>query len=179
MAGRPRKRLGVAKAGSGIQDDGTWSPAFEGQRPPFAPGNTAATAKHRFFARITRDEDGEEIAEVADWLADQVPPEHPEAPLILLASMWVRWSRGSTYLMNTNADLWPKALLHHLPVVENSMARLMRGLAMTSEGAAAVGLQVAQRRRVEGGDFNEEDYTEDERRVLRQAETILFKRGAL
>lgn len=34
---RERKR---AKSGSGVAPDGSWSPAFPGQRAPFQPGNT-------------------------------------------------------------------------------------------------------------------------------------------
>jgi hypothetical protein len=36
---RARKK---ERAGSGVSGDGAWSPAFRGQRPPFAPGNQFA-----------------------------------------------------------------------------------------------------------------------------------------
>ena len=34
---RAVKQSRAAKAGSGIAEDGVWTPEFEGQRPPFAP----------------------------------------------------------------------------------------------------------------------------------------------
>jgi hypothetical protein len=37
------RSLAKKKAGSGVDESGTWTPAFAGQRPPFEKGNQAAT----------------------------------------------------------------------------------------------------------------------------------------
>jgi hypothetical protein len=41
MEGRPESRAVTAARPSGIAADGTWAPAFPGQRQPFTEGNTA------------------------------------------------------------------------------------------------------------------------------------------
>ena len=42
MTGRPKGRdPNVGKAGSGVDEEGRWSPVFQGQREPFGVGNEA------------------------------------------------------------------------------------------------------------------------------------------
>jgi hypothetical protein len=43
MAGRPDPR-------SGLVEDGVWTPAFEGQRPPLEPGHEL-TVRHELVSR--------------------------------------------------------------------------------------------------------------------------------
>lgn len=57
-----------AKAGSGIQPDGSWTPAFEGQRAPFAPANALSVGnrgplKEGAYARLQLSEKAAETAE--------------------------------------------------------------------------------------------------------------------
>lgn len=42
MPGRPKARGDAPRAGSGLDAEGRWLPAFPGQRPPFEPGNEHA-----------------------------------------------------------------------------------------------------------------------------------------
>jgi hypothetical protein len=82
MAGRPRKNL--PKAGSGVDESGRWTPAFPGQRPPFAPGNQAATkAGDRALLRLRP-----RAAELAEQIRDLVPVWHDSfTPTVEAAAM--------------------------------------------------------------------------------------------
>ncbi|MHB1433606.1 MAG: hypothetical protein ACYCVZ_16030 [Streptosporangiaceae bacterium] len=72
MAGRK----GTPQLGSGIDaGSGEWVPAFPGQRPPFAPGNTYAVrhgaSRDRFVAPLAAEIEAElKASPVAPWLAD-------------------------------------------------------------------------------------------------------------
>ena len=71
MAGRK----GTPQLGSGIDPDtGAWTPAFDGQRPPFAPGNVHAVhhgaSRERFVAPLAAEIEAELLASPhAPWLA--------------------------------------------------------------------------------------------------------------
>lgn len=62
-----------ARAGSGVSGDGSWSPAFPGQRPPFAQANQLAVRHGAFSARLTGPL-REQIA--AELLADPATPDY-------------------------------------------------------------------------------------------------------
>jgi hypothetical protein len=52
--------------------DGSWSPVFAGQRPPFEPGNLAA-AKHGAHVADVRLVKEPRTAEIADWVRRTQP----------------------------------------------------------------------------------------------------------
>jgi hypothetical protein len=134
---------------SGLDKHGDWTPAFNGQRRPFETGNKLAE-RSGFFSKLMRPEDQAEVSEVASWLAEQAPARSGDAAFILLASMWVRWSRGQAWLLSHSPKDWNQALVKSVGTTENSMARLARGLGLTLEGAAQVGVDIAVARHVGG-----------------------------
>ena len=66
---------GTPQLGSGIDPEtGEWSPAFDGQRPPFAEGNTHAVhhgaSRERFVAPLAAEIEADLLASThAPWLA--------------------------------------------------------------------------------------------------------------
>ena len=86
MAGRPKTQSGVAHAGSGIQEDGQWVPAFERQRPPFAADNRLAV-KHAAYSRLAISE---RSTEIADDLRSDFQRAADELALQALAECWAQ-----------------------------------------------------------------------------------------
>ena len=68
---------GTPQLGSGIDPEtGDWSPAFDGQRPPFAPGNVYAVrhgaSRDRFVAPLAAEIEAElKASTFTPWLADE------------------------------------------------------------------------------------------------------------
>ncbi len=85
------------KAGSGIQEDGTWVAAFPGQRKPFEPGVPTLVKHGAYFDTIRL---GERPAEIADAVRPFVPGYGPgvEPTLQLYGVVLNRIERGSSGL---------------------------------------------------------------------------------
>jgi len=92
---------GFERAGSGVGEDGRWTPVFEGQRPPFAPGNDAHL-KHGAFASPVRL--GERSEAIADALRPYVTAYHPgvEPTLQSYALALARAERAVSALAEAN-----------------------------------------------------------------------------
>jgi hypothetical protein len=71
---RPKGR----PAGSGLKDDGSWEPEFEGQRPPYAPGNTSAMVHGARSERTIRPL-AEQLMQAI--LEDAEQPDHLRSPM--------------------------------------------------------------------------------------------------
>jgi hypothetical protein len=65
---RPNRR-------SGLDERGEWTPAFEGQRPPFGEGNELAR-RHGAYSSTTALSKDERVAELADEIARTQPVSH-------------------------------------------------------------------------------------------------------
>jgi hypothetical protein len=61
---------------SGLDERGKWTPAFEGQRPPFEPGN-GLTRRHGAYSSTTALSQDARVAELADEIAQTQPIAHP------------------------------------------------------------------------------------------------------
>jgi hypothetical protein len=81
---------------SGLDDRAGWSPAFEGQRPPFEPGN-ALGVRHGAYAIVRL---GDRTAELADQLRQLVPAYMPadDVAVQLLALALARAEAAATAL---------------------------------------------------------------------------------
>lgn len=88
MAGRKN----TPQLGSGIDPEtGEWQPAFDGQRPPFAEGNTHAVhhgaSRDRFIAPLAAQIEADLLASAhAPWLADPELAEDVHALAVAMAS---------------------------------------------------------------------------------------------
>jgi hypothetical protein len=60
---------------SGLDERGEWTAAFEGQRPPFEPGNEL-TKQHGAYSSTTALSKDERVAELADEIARTQPVSH-------------------------------------------------------------------------------------------------------
>ena len=130
------------RARSGVDEHGTWTPAFAGQRPPFEKGNKLQS-RHDLFSRLTNTEDRAEVEAAAQWLLSLVPAEDASfaSPFAqVVAGMLVRWSRANQYVLEHSFEECSESLLRNLPVLENSLLRALRGLGLTPEGLANNGL---------------------------------------
>jgi len=87
-----RSKGGGPPSRSGIDEDGVWSPAFEGQREPFRPGNELRfepgndlAVRHGAFATLKL---GPRVDELAAEVRELVPAYRPndEVSVHLLAS---------------------------------------------------------------------------------------------
>lgn len=107
---RPRRKAAAKKKPgkpSGIGPDGTWTPAYEGQRPPFEAGNTVNT-DHGTRAHGTRG-DGESrysptVLEAADeimtaLLEDPRIPDHVRSPAFRLQLRNMAVAQGVTRVL--------------------------------------------------------------------------------
>ena len=175
--------LATRRSRSGLDENGKWTPAFEGQRPPFEKGNKLQT-RHDLFSKLTNEDDRAEVERVVEWLLDFVPADDPTfaTPVAsVVAGQLVRWSRANAYIVENGLEECSPALLHHIIPLENSLLRALRGLGLTPEGLSDLGLKVAYRDRARrsGRDIDPSTLPEEEQRVLKQAEAILVREGAL
>jgi hypothetical protein len=125
--------------GSGLTEDGGWVPEFEGQRPPFEPGNTAAV-KHG--ARSSRKV--EDVARrVSEELAERFPValEYPETLTALARVEGVARMLFADLVTNSayaKDGTFRAALLARWNAAENTAAKLRASLGMTAASEAQV-----------------------------------------
>ena len=107
MAGRKQRRTRDEEAGvtplhgrrpSGLREDGTFEPAFAGQRPPFAPGNKAAMT----HGAHTEDELSPLAQQILTrLLEDPRMPDHVRSPMFLMeGAAWGRAEAAAALLWN-------------------------------------------------------------------------------
>ncbi len=144
--GRPDPR-------SGLDEHGEWRPAFEGQRPPFEPGNELRfppgndlALKHGAFATLKL---GPRADEIAAEVRELVPAYRPndEVSVYLLALALARIEAAWAAVSGAKAGE-SESLETRLRQWVNSAARLADKLGMTPTSRGRLGLDVALTRRV-------------------------------
>lgn len=160
MAGRPARRpLEFVKAGSGMAEDG-WTPAFPGQRPPFAPGNDLHQS-HGAYASPLRL--GERATEIADEVRSLLPTPGPafEPTVHGYGLVWTRIEKAIAALERAEASgdpaeadklsrlekdlrLWLQTALRYadaLALTPASQGRLYRDAALGKTASAQAALR--------------------------------------
>jgi len=173
---------------------GDWTPEFDGQRPPFAPGNESAVVHG---ARSERHVGPLAAQIAAELLADPDTPAHLHEPLFAAAVqawsraeatcqlLW-RWIEGKdimaalTDLATTTEDeesshgkVHRRSVTRHVPSVldmlrkyEAHAANLRGRLGLDPASAAKVGRDLAARRYMEASPLNAALAEIEERRAL-------------
>jgi hypothetical protein len=129
-------------AGSGIEPEtGEWTPAFEGQRPPFQPENTLAV-RHGARGTVTLEPRAHEIA---DELRALVPgyAESDEIVVRTLSFVLARIEKTSAALAEAKPDELASLEARSVAWV-NAARRLLNDLGMTPSARAKLGLSVAR-----------------------------------
>lgn len=147
MPGRPKRRGGQPAAGSGVQEDGSFEPEFQGQREPFAKGNGLALT-HGAKADLHL---APRAAELADGLREIVPARgEADEPTIQLAGLVLarveaanRWLAERGIFQDANKGV-PQPVTKVLSTWENSLARLLDRLGCTPASRAAIGLDLVR-----------------------------------
>lgn len=125
-----------------MSERGEWTPEFEGQRPPFEPGNQAAR-KHGVYSPGR-------LREIAAGYLERLRAEAPTGgepadsmALELLALTWARLELGYAYLDEhgiLDDDGEPLRLVRDLVSWENSARKLLVELGMTAASRAELRL---------------------------------------
>jgi hypothetical protein len=122
------------KAGSGLDAEGRWTPAFPGQRPPFQPGHDkSVTWGDRALIKLRP-----RAAELADALREVVPIWHDSyAPILEAAAMVAAQAEAAfhgldgadpeqTRWLDERAARWSKLYLQHLSALGLTPVTLAR-----------------------------------------------------
>jgi hypothetical protein len=140
-------------ADSGVQPDGSFVPAFEGQRPPFRPGNehrvqpgNQLARTHGAHSKLTLAPRAEELA---DWIRDLVPSyrDADEPTVQLLALSLAQVEAAHTWIAENgllDEHGQPRGILRHLGTMTNTAGRLADRLGMNPTARAGLGLDVAR-----------------------------------
>lgn len=147
-----------ARARSGIGPDGTWTPAFPGQRPPFPPGHDLGVRfepgnelglRHGAYAELRL---APRAAEIVEGLRGQVPArtEADEPTLWLLAQVLARIEAAHVWLAEQDLGIFRTSggelqpVLRALSTWENTAARLLDRLGCTPTSRAQLGLDLVR-----------------------------------
>ncbi len=144
---------------SGRQSDGSWMPVFEGQRPPFEPGNQVAVT-HGAYSTLSI---GRRAVELAEEIRAVVPVRSPadEPTIRLLAQTLAQVERGIAALEQLAETVEGRPLVEFVVQDADNFARLrsdVRGwvdsarrlandLGLTPTSRARLGLNLAATRR--------------------------------
>jgi hypothetical protein len=143
---------------SGVAEDGTWTPAFEGQRPPWQRGNLAAL-KHGAKSVLSLSKRADEIREE---LVDDAPVKDPAdgaafdlcaltlAQAEVAALLVQRVRRDQLDAVALGERLSAEEMQAHARLAQdlrgwiNSCGRLLTMLGMTPLSRAQLGLDIAR-----------------------------------
>jgi hypothetical protein len=133
----------TARPGSGVHPNGTWLPAFDGQREPFGNGNRSA-AKSGFYITALAATEREDVQGIADAIGDLSPLDGAaQEPLVQLvaAQLW-RQRQAVAYIDQVGIDEVARSssLLRDLSTLERSLLANLKALALTPQAAADLGL---------------------------------------
>lgn len=152
VAGRPRGRAGAPKAGSGVDEEGRWTPVFAGQREPFQEGNEVCVTHGAYVAP---ERLGERVHEIAAAVRPFVPGYSPVHEVLVTgyAVALVRVERASAALaavedvasdrhqkLEKNLRLWLSTVIRfaaELGLSPASAARITRDMGIGVQAAAA------------------------------------------
>jgi hypothetical protein len=152
VTGKPRDLQASAtgmrqSAGSGIGTDGAWTPAFEGQRPPFQPGHELSTRHGAYSPRRLRDEADSIAAELRRIVPTGSEADEPSILLLALTLARIeaahRWLAEQEHGLLRNAKGDPQPILRDLSTWERSAARLCDRLGLTPAWRAELGVDIA------------------------------------
>jgi hypothetical protein len=120
---------------SGLDDEGRWTPAFSGQRPPFE-------LKHGAYSDVRL---GPRVAELADGLRELVPTYSPsdEPAVRLLALTLARLERAESALEAASPNDLGRLRQDALGWA-NAARRLLNDLAMTPTARGRLGLDLTR-----------------------------------
>lgn len=168
----PAKR----KAGSGVQPDGRWLPAFEGQREPFQNDNRAA-ARHGFYFQKFSEQERGEIEEIADALRSALPlyAANFEPTIRMAAARVWRWQRAYAYLVERSEEHVSGVLLRDLGVLERTIQRDFDSLGISPKAAAELGINLARLTAAAGDDGAPFDWNALSAKERRELERLLAK----
>ncbi len=124
-------------ASSGVSRPGEWVPAFEGQRPPFGPGNALARKSGAWSARVRDPLARDLLAELADEHPDVVERWPDLAADLCQVRARVQLLRADLAErgMFANGDI-RDGVLRHLRWAELQALRLAAELGLTPSGEA-------------------------------------------
>jgi hypothetical protein len=137
---------------SGLDEEGRFTPAFPGQRPPFEPGHELSV-RHGFYASpLLRPDDREEVAaiEVNAWA---LLPEGLQLDRYRLAVEGLAcriWQARRAYAdlaehgLVRGPDRQPAPILRYLGTLERTIQRDLEGLGLTPRAAAELGLDLVR-----------------------------------
>ena len=137
-----------------------WRAQFEGQRPPFEPGNRLAET-HGFYAAKLRPNELDEVQDIASTLRDLSPASGDALePLLQItaAKVW-RWRRLHGWLA-ANADRMVGSdgrladVIEAVDRFESRMVAALDKLALTPEAVADLGLTHARTVRLKSYDLD-------------------------
>jgi hypothetical protein len=125
----------VAVAESGLDEQGKWTPAFPGQRPPFE-------LRHGAYATVRL---GPRVAELADEIRELVPSYGPsdEPALRLLCLCLARLERAEEALETAKPEDFGRLRQDALGWA-NAARRLLNDLAMTPTARGRLGLDLTR-----------------------------------
>lgn len=124
---------------------GEWTPEFEGQRPPFEPGNTAAVKHGAHSPRVVE----QEAAKSPDDLRERYPAlaEHPETEKAIRRIRYVTNALFndlvSGALRDKNGELRASTLSRYF-TAENTFAKLRESAGMTPLAEMALARERAE-----------------------------------
>lgn len=138
-----RGEVGRGLVGAG--DQGEWTPAFPGQRPPFQPGHQL-TREHGAYSQQAIEPLQEAILERLrlDAPVGHEADDHARRLLagrlaqIEIARRWI----AENGILNEQGELWP--LVRDLTKWEGGAVRQMRELGLTTLSRAELGLDLAR-----------------------------------
>jgi hypothetical protein len=156
---------------SGVQPDGSWLPAFAGQRRPFAENNRAAT-KSAFYVTALAASEREEVQTIADAVRALSPLDgEAQEPLVQLvaAQLW-RQRQAVAYIDAAGIDEVARSssLLRDLATLERALLAGLRALALTPQAAADLGLTWARASALDEREFDPGLLSDAELKQLRK-----------
>lgn len=121
-------------------------PAFEGQRPPFEPGNEVAV-KHGAYATVKL---GPRVDELADAIRDDVPTYRPadEIMLQLLALCLARLEAAREAVDSATSPADVERLLRDMRAWVGKCRQILNDLGMSPASRARLGVDVTMARRL-------------------------------
>jgi hypothetical protein len=156
---------------SGVQPDGSWLPAFAGQRRPFQADNKAAV-RSGFYVTALAASEREEVQAIADAIRALSPLDgEAQEPLVQLvaAQLW-RQRQATAYIDAAGIDEVARSssLLRDLATLERSLLAGLRALALTPQAAADLGLTWARTSALDEREFDPNLLSDAEIKHLRK-----------
>jgi hypothetical protein len=150
---------------SGLDADGKWTPAFEGQRPPdelrpargyswpaFEPGNSIAVRHGVYVKPRLRPEHSAEVDEILAAILEAQPPEFRGPRFDLAREMFACrvWQARRAYAdlaehgLLRGEERLPAPILRYLGTLERTLQRDMAELGLTPRSMTELGLDMAR-----------------------------------